>query len=125
MRKDAEAPGSEPSQQEPNTTPRIICVRRAESSLDAEVEKSALPYLSLSLAMSDLLLRPTGDPDDYEVTADGQIVGRVVLLAGAWSWAIDTAFREGRHPAFGFEPTRDAALQAFTRSWFDGPTDAG
>jgi hypothetical protein len=47
MRKDAEAPGSEPSQQEPNTTPRIICVRRAESSLDAEVEKSALPYLSL------------------------------------------------------------------------------
>ena len=53
--------------------------------------------------MTDLLLQPTGDPDDYEVAADGQIVGRVVLLAGAWSWAIDTAFREGRHPAFGFE----------------------
>jgi hypothetical protein len=75
--------------------------------------------------MSDLLLQPTGDPDDYEVTADGQIVGRVVLLAGAWSWAIDTAFREGRHPAFGFEPTRDAALQAFARSWVDGPRVAG
>jgi hypothetical protein len=75
--------------------------------------------------MSTLLLQPTGDPDDYEVTADGQIVGRVVLVAGAWSWAIDTAFRKGRHPAFGFEPTRDAALQAFTRSWFDGASDGG
>jgi hypothetical protein len=75
--------------------------------------------------MSTLLLQPTGDPDDYEVTADGQIVGRVVLVAGAWSWAIDTAFRKGRHPAFGFEPTRDAALQAFTRSWFDGASLGG
>jgi hypothetical protein len=45
-------------------------------------------------------------------------VGRIVLLAGAWSWAIDSAFRPGRHPAYGFEPTRDAAMQAFARSWF-------
>jgi hypothetical protein len=61
-------------------------------------------------------LRPTGDPDDYEVVADGQIVGRIVLVAGAWSWAIDSAFRQARHP-YGFEPTRDAAKQAFARSW--------
>ena len=63
--------------------------------------------------MTNLMLQPTGDPDDYEVTADGQTVGRIVLLAGAWSWAIDSAFRPGRHPAYGFEPTRDAAMQAF------------
>ena len=68
--------------------------------------------------MTNLMLQPTGDPDDYEVTADGQTVGRIVLLAGAWSWAIDSAFRPGRHPAYGFEPTRDAAMQAFARSWF-------
>ena len=49
---------------------------------------------------------------------DTQLVGRIVLLAGAWSWAIDTAFRPGRHPVYGFEPTRDAATQAFARSWF-------
>ena len=59
--------------------------------------------------MTNLMLQPTGDPDDYEVTADEQTVGRIVLLAGAWSWAIDSAFRPGRHPAYGFEPTRDAA----------------
>jgi hypothetical protein len=68
--------------------------------------------------MTDLLLEPSGDPDDYEVIADGQIVGRIVLLAGGWAWVMDTAFRQARHPAFGFEPTREAALQAFTRSWF-------
>src|SRR3954464_6076880 len=49
------------------------------------------------------MLQPTGDPDDYEVTADGQAVGRIVLLAGAWTWATDSAFRPGRHPAHGFE----------------------
>jgi hypothetical protein len=49
---------------------------------------------------------------------DQQVVGRIVLLAGNWSWAIDTAFRPGRHPVYGFEPTRDAATQAFARSWF-------
>src|SRR6185436_18496606 len=67
--------------------------------------------------MTDLLLQPTGDPDDYEVVLDGQVVGRIVLLTGAWSWAIDTAFRPGRLPVYGFEPTRDAAMQASARSW--------
>jgi len=71
--------------------------------------------------MTELLLQPTGDPDDYEVVAEGQVIGRIVLLAGAWSWAIDTAFRTGRHPVYGFEPTRDAALQAFARSWVVNP----
>jgi hypothetical protein len=68
-------------------------------------------------AMTDLLLKPTGDPDDYEVVADGQAVGRIVLLAGAWSWAINTAFRAGRRPVSGFEPTRDAAMKAFGKAW--------
>jgi hypothetical protein len=106
--------------------------RRAENVPSTAVLRIGSPILrgflnwhSCVVAMTDLLLQPTGDPDDYEVAADGQIVGRVVLLAGAWSWAIDTAFREGRHPAFGFESTRDAALQAFTRSWFDGAPDGG
>ena len=40
--------------------------------------------------MTDLLLQPTGDPDDFEVMAKGQVLGRIVLLAGIWSWAIGT-----------------------------------
>jgi hypothetical protein len=68
--------------------------------------------------MTDLLLQPTGDPDDYEVVVEGQVVGRIVLLAGAWSWAIDTAFRPGRHPVYGFEPTRDAAMQRSREAGF-------
>jgi hypothetical protein len=54
----------------------------------------------LVAAMTDLLLQPTGDPDDYEVVVDGQVAGRIVLLTGAWSWAIDTAFRPGRLPVY-------------------------
>jgi hypothetical protein len=46
----------------------------------------------LGAAMTDLLLQPTGDPDDYEVMLEGHVVGRIVLVAGAWSWAIDTHF---------------------------------
>jgi hypothetical protein len=74
----------------------------------------------LVAAMTDLLLQPTGDPDDYEVVADLQTVGRVVLLARAWSWTIDTEFRPGRQPVY-FEPTRDAAMRSFARSWFLNP----
>jgi hypothetical protein len=69
----------------------------------------------------NLMLQPTGDPEDYEVLANGKIVGRILLLAGAWAWAIDTAFREARHPVYGFEATRDAAMNAFARSWFFNP----
>jgi hypothetical protein len=35
----------------------------------------------LVAAMTDLLLQPTGDPDDYEVVADLQIVGRELRKA--------------------------------------------
>jgi hypothetical protein len=41
-------------------------------------------------------------------------------LAGAWSWTIDTEFRPGRQPVY-FEPTRDAAMRSFARSWFLNP----
>jgi len=60
--------------------------------------------------MTDLLLQPTGDPDDYEVVADGQVVGRIVLVAGAWSWSIDTTFRVGRHPVLTTPPTPAAGM---------------
>jgi hypothetical protein len=73
--------------------------------------------------MTDLLLQPTGNPTQYEVIADGQIVGRIALFSALrghrrpWVWTIDLAFHEGHDPAHGFEATREAAIQAFARSW--------
>ena len=71
--------------------------------------------------MTDLLLQPI--PTQYEVIADGKIVGQIALFTASstgtpWLWSIDFAFHEGRHPAHGFEATREAAMQAFARCWF-------
>ena len=71
--------------------------------------------------MTDLLLRSTtGNPSQYEVIADEEIVGRIArynaLQSKPWVWSVDLAFQEGRHPTHGFEATREAAMQAFARS---------
>jgi hypothetical protein len=74
-------------------------------------------------AMNDLLLQQTGNPTQYEVIADGQIVGRIALFSALrnqsrpWVWTLDLAFYQGADPAHGFASTREAALQAFTRCW--------
>ena len=74
--------------------------------------------------MTDLLLQPTGSPTQYEVIADAQIVGRIALFSALrdrnkpWIWTIDLAFTDGRDQTHGFEATREAAMQAFARSWF-------
>jgi hypothetical protein len=34
-----------------------------------------------------------------------------------WVWTIDLALSDGRDPTHGFEATREAAMQAFARSW--------
>lgn len=73
--------------------------------------------------MTDLLLGPTENPTQYEVIADGHIVGRIALFSALRDhrrprvWTIDPAFHEGHDPAHGFEETREAAMQAFARSW--------
>ena len=67
--------------------------------------------------MTNLLLQPTGSTQ-YEVIADGQIVGRIALFSALqdrsklWIWTIDLAFTDGRERTHGFEATRDAAMQA-------------
>ena len=68
--------------------------------------------------MTDLLLQPTGNPTQYEVIADGEIVGRIALFSSlrdhsrSWVWSIDLAFYKRHDRAHGFEATREAALQA-------------
>jgi hypothetical protein len=74
--------------------------------------------------MTDLLLQPSG-ANEYEVIDGDWIVGHIVLLSPAmarklWMWSLDHAFHKCRDPTHGFAATREAALQAFARSWF-GP----
>jgi hypothetical protein len=68
-------------------------------------------------------LTPSGESkhDDYDVLCDNKVVGRIMKAATApvgspWMW---TAF--GHHddhtPTHGYEPTREAAMAAFAKSW--------
>ena len=57
--------------------------------------------------------------DDFDVLEDGVIVGRIfkVPIAPAdkpWMWMWASNDHEGRQPTHGYEPTREAAMAAFT-----------
>ena len=75
--------------------------------------------------MTELALRraPVGwKQDDYDVVAGGILVGRIFLAPAApedrqWMWAIGHDHREKRSPTHGYAPTREAAMEAFKRSW--------
>jgi hypothetical protein len=77
----------------------------------------------IAKAMTPLILKPapTGwNQEDYEVLEDGVVIGRVFLMpiglkGRPWMWAIRE--RKGRTPAHGYEPTREAAMAAFAKSW--------
>ena len=85
--------------------------------------------------MSDLLLRRVSESrpgadglDDYDViAADGSIIGRIFKATRfpndmPWSWTLAYGHQEDRAPTHGYELTREAAMQAFARSWYkDGP----
>jgi len=80
--------------------------------------------------MADLLLRRVTEPragaegqDDYDVIGDvsgghGLVIGRIFRAstgpaATPWIWTLSYEDREDS----GLEPTREAAMQAFARSW--------
>jgi hypothetical protein len=66
---------------------------------------------------------PVGDnPDDYSVLENGVVVGRIFKAQVApegrpWMWASGHGAGHLKRAAHGYEPTRDAAMAAFTRSW--------
>jgi hypothetical protein len=69
----------------------------------------------------DALSRDWND-DDYDVLADGVVVGRIFHAAASpvgspWMWTLIFDYHEGRSPTHGYEATREAAMAAFTRSW--------
>jgi hypothetical protein len=61
--------------------------------------------------------------DDYDVIgADGFVIGRIFKATTApagtpWMWTLSYGEHEDRTPTHGYEPTREAAMKAFARSW--------
>jgi hypothetical protein len=60
--------------------------------------------------------------EDYDVLADGVVVGRIFLSAAAlerrqWMWTLGYGLHEDRTPTQGYEATREAAMAAFAKSW--------
>ena len=67
--------------------------------------------------------RPSGEwsDDDYDVLCEGEVVGRIMKAAAApvgqpWLWTLAYG-HEDRTPTHGYEPTREAAMAAFAKSW--------
>jgi hypothetical protein len=68
--------------------------------------------------------RPSGQwrDDDYDVLADGAVVGRIFNAAASpvgtpWMGTLAFGHHEDRTPTHGYEATRDAAMAAFAKSW--------
>jgi hypothetical protein len=68
--------------------------------------------------------RPSGEwnDDDYDVVADGGVVGRIMKAAAvpvgmSWMWTLAYGYHEDRSPTHGYEATREAAMAAFAKSW--------
>jgi hypothetical protein len=41
----------------------------------------------------------------------------VALVGTPWVWALAFGHHEDRSPTHGYEPTREAAMAAFAKSW--------
>ena len=68
--------------------------------------------------------RPSGewDADDFEVAADGAVVGRIFRANAApvgtpWMWSFILPHQQGRSPTHGYAESREAAMAAFAKSW--------
>jgi hypothetical protein len=78
-------------------------------------------YLLLKRASAS---RPSGEwnDDDYDVLAEGVVVGRIFKANAApvgepWMWTLAFGHDEGRTPTHGYAATRDAAMRDFAKSW--------
>jgi len=78
-------------------------------------------YLSLKRASAS---RPPGEwnDDDYDVLAEGIVVGRIFKAKAAsvgepWMWTLAFGHHEDRTPTHGCAATREAAMAAFAKRW--------
>jgi len=68
--------------------------------------------------------RPSGEwnDDDYDVLADGAVVGRIFKANAApvgtpWMWTLIFGYHGDRTRTHGYEVRREAAMAAFAKSW--------
>jgi hypothetical protein len=78
-------------------------------------------YLVLKRASAS---RPSGEwnEDDYDVLADGVVVGRLFKVNAApvgmpWMWTLEIEHCGDRTPTYGYAETREAAMAAFAKRW--------
>ena len=78
-------------------------------------------YLTLKRASASRLSGEWSE-DDYDVLADGVVVGRIMKAAAApvdapWLWTLAYGYHEDRTPLHGYAATREDAMGAFAKSW--------
>ena len=78
-------------------------------------------YLVLKRASAS---RTSGEwrEDDFDVIADGVVVGRIFKVHTApvgspWVWTLAFGHHEDRAPTHGYAATREDAMAAFAKSW--------
>jgi hypothetical protein len=78
-------------------------------------------YLTLRRASAS---RPSGEwnDDDFDVLADGAVVGRIFKantapVGSPWMWTLAFRHHEDGTLTYGYEATREAAMAAFAKSW--------
>ena len=66
------------------------------------------------------LSRPSWNDDDFDVVANGRIVGRIlkagVSVTRPWMWTLIFPHHEDRTPMHGYATTREDAMAAFAKS---------
>ena len=97
---------------------------RVNPSAGFRIETATCVVAKPRPTMPDLLLKRIGrrGEEHYDVLADGTVVGRIMMFADTpagkpWMWSLAYGQHEDRTPTHGYEPTREAAMQAFARSW--------
>ena len=71
---------------------------------------------------TDSRLSDEWSEDDYDVLCEGAVVGRIMKAAASpvdapWLWTLAYGHHEDCMPTHGYEPTREAAMAAFAKSW--------
>jgi hypothetical protein len=66
--------------------------------------------------------RQFSSDDDYDVLAEGIVVGRIMRaivapVGSPWFWTLVYGYHHGRRPTHGYAETREAAMAAFAKSW--------
>jgi hypothetical protein len=84
----------------------------------ASFAPTAYPQTCVRLAA----VRREWNDDDFDVFADGAVVGRILKVHAApvgspWMWTLAFGQHEDRTPMHGYAATREAAMAAFAKSW--------